>query len=103
MPIHFDHHYASQTEFGEAPRRLCVHSDPGDQAERNRRLPERLSNLDWDEVKLPNPVFEGDTIYSRSELLEKREPKSRPDVGIVLVTITSLNQDGTPIVTSPAR
>ena len=42
-----------------------------------------MANLGWDEVRLPNPVFEGDTIYSRSEVLEKRESKSRPNVGIV--------------------
>ncbi len=32
-----------------------------------------FANLGWDEVGLPNPVFEGDTIYSRSEVLEKRK------------------------------
>lgn len=35
-----------------------------------------MANLGWDEVRLPNPVFEGDTIYSRSEVLEKRESAS---------------------------
>ena len=40
-----------------------------------------FANLGWDEVRLPNPVFEGDTIYSRSEVFEKRESRSRPDVG----------------------
>ena len=29
-----------------------------------------MANLGWDEVRLPNPVFEGDTIYSQSEVLE---------------------------------
>ena len=42
-----------------------------------------MANLGWDEIRLPNPVFEGDTIYARSEVLEKRESKSRPNVGIV--------------------
>jgi hypothetical protein len=59
-----------------------------------------FANLGWDEVRLPNPVFEGDTIYSRSdEVLEKRESKSRPDVGIVRVETTGFNQDGTAIIT----
>ena len=44
-----------------------------------------MANLGWDEVRLPNPLFEGDTVYSRSEVLEKRESKSRPNVGIVKV------------------
>ncbi len=37
-----------------------------------------VANLGWDEVKLPHPLFEGDTVYSRSEVLETRESKSRP-------------------------
>ena len=45
-PVHFDHHYAAQNV---------------------------IANLAWDEMRLPNPVFEGDTLYSRSEVLEKRE------------------------------
>jgi acyl dehydratase len=58
-----------------------------------------FANLGWDEVRLPNPVFEGDTIYSRSEVLEKREARSRPDVGIVRVETTGFNQDGRTIIT----
>jgi acyl dehydratase len=49
-------------------------------------------------VRLPNPVFEGDTIYSRSEVLEKRESKSRPNVGIVRAKTTGFNQDGTIVI-----
>ena len=56
-----------------------------------------FANLGWDEIRLPAPVFEGDTIYSRSEVLEKRE--SRPDVGIVTVKTTGYNQDGTIVIT----
>ena len=57
-----------------------------------------MANLGWDEVRLPNPVFEGDTIYSRSEVLEKRESKSRPNVGIVTFRTTGFNQDGTVVI-----
>jgi acyl dehydratase len=49
-------------------------------------------------VRLPNPVFEGDTIYSRSEVLEKRESKSRPNVGIVKVRTTGFKQDGIVVI-----
>jgi itaconyl-CoA hydratase len=52
-----------------------------------------------DDVRLPAPVFEGDTIYSRSEVLEKRESRSRPDVGIVTVKTTGYNQDGKTVLT----
>jgi acyl dehydratase len=50
-----------------------------------------FANLGWDEVGLPNPVFEGDTIYSQSKVLAKPEPRSRPDVGIVPVETTGFN------------
>jgi itaconyl-CoA hydratase len=44
-----------------------------------------FANLGWDEVRLPSLVFEGDNIFFRSEVLEKRESRSRPDVGIIRV------------------
>ena len=55
-------------------------------------------SLGWDEVRLPNPLFEGDTVYSRSEVLEKRESKSRPSVGIVRFKTTGFKQDGTVVI-----
>ena len=50
-------------------------------------------------MRLPAPVFEGDTIYSESEVLETRESKSRPNVGIVTVRTRGFNQDGTVVIT----
>jgi len=43
-------------------------------------------------------VFEGDTIYSRTEVLEARESKSRPNVGIVRVKTTGFNQDNVTVI-----
>ena len=57
-----------------------------------------FANLGWDEVRLPHPVLEGDTIYSRSKGLEKRESKSRQDVGIVTVATEGFNQDAQVVV-----
>jgi len=57
-----------------------------------------MANLGWDEVRLLRPVFEGDTIYSRSEVLEKRESRSRPNVGIVRFKTTGVTQDGTVVI-----
>ena len=57
-----------------------------------------VANLGWDEVRLPHPVFDGDTIYARSEVLETRESKSRPNAGIVRVKTTGVNQHGTPVI-----
>jgi solute:Na+ symporter, SSS family len=53
----------------------------------------------WGEITLPNPVFEGDTIYSQSEVLDKRESRSRPNVGIVRIKTTGFKQDGTIVMT----
>jgi itaconyl-CoA hydratase len=96
--IHFDHYYASQTEFGKPlvdstfTLALVTGQSVTDISQNV------FANLGWDEVRLPAPVFEGDTIYSRSEVLEKRESRSRPDVGIVKVRTTGFNQEGTIVI-----
>ena len=59
----------------------------------------RTSSPTWDEIRLSNPVFEGDTIYSQSEVLEKRESRSRKNVGIVKVKTTGFNQEGKVVIT----
>jgi acyl dehydratase len=51
-----------------------------------------IANLGYDKVVHPNPVFHGDTIYAESEIIEKRESKSRPDVGIVKIKCRAGNQ-----------
>lgn len=97
-PIHFDHHYASKTEFG----RPLVDSTFTLALVTGQSVIDLtvnvMANLGWDEVRLPSPVFEGDTIYSRSEVLSKRESGSRPNVGIVTVRTTGYNQDGTTVI-----
>jgi acyl dehydratase len=98
-PIHFDHHYAAQTEFGKPlvdstfTLALVTGQSVTDISQNV------MANLGWDEVRLPNPVFEGDTIYSQSEVLSKRESKSRPNVGIVTVKTSGYNQHGTVVIT----
>jgi acyl dehydratase len=93
-PIHFDHHYAAQTEFGKplVDSTFTLALVTG-QSTIDLSL-NVMANLGWDEVRLPNPLFEGDTVYSRSEVLEKRESKSRPNVGIVKVKTIGFKQDG---------
>ncbi len=54
--------------------------------------------MGWDEVRLPAPVFEGDTIYSQSEVLETRESRSRPTIGIVTVRTIGYNQRGEVVI-----
>ena len=97
-PIHFDHHYAAQTEFGKPlvnsalTLALATGQSVSDVSQNV------MANLGWDEVRLPHPVFEGDTVYSRSEVLEIRESRSRKNVGIVTVRTTGFNQDGTEVI-----
>ena len=50
------------------------------------------ANLQWTDIKLPSPVFVGDTLWAESEILEKRESKSNPDVGIVTMRCRGINQ-----------
>jgi itaconyl-CoA hydratase len=53
-----------------------------------------VANLGWDKVRLPKPVFVGDTLYAESSVLDKRESKSRPDQGIVTIHTVGKNQRG---------
>ena len=98
-PIHFDHHYAAQTAFGKPlvdstfTLALVTGQSVTDISQNV------FANLGWDDVRLPHPVFEGDTIYSQSEVLAARESASRPDVGIVTVRTTGYNQDGVVVIT----
>lgn len=57
-----------------------------------------FANLGWDEVRMPAPVFAGDTISSRSKVLEKRQSTSRPSTGVVVVATEGYNQDGTVVI-----
>ena len=99
MPVHFDHNYAFQTAFGRPlvdstfTLALVTGQSVTDISQNV------FANLGWDEVRLPAPVFEGDTIYSSSEVLEKRESRSRPNVGIVMVRTIGYNQNGETVIT----
>src|ERR1051325_7342416 len=97
-PIHFDAHYASQTEFGRPLMNSCftialVTGLSVADVSRN------AVNLGWDEVRMPAPLFEGDTVYGQSKVLRCREWKSRPAQGIVEIKTTGFKQDGTVVMT----
>lgn len=91
-PLHFDHEYAARTEFGRplvnsAFTLALVAGQSVTDVSQNV-----FANLGWTDVVLPNPVFEGDTIRSRSEVLDARESKSRPTLGVVTVRTEGINQ-----------
>jgi acyl dehydratase len=97
-PVHLDHHYAAQTEFGKplvnsAFTLALVTGQSVIDLTQNV-----MANLGWDDVRLPHPVFEGDTLYSQSEIIEKRESRSRPNVGIVTARTIGFNQDGVVVI-----
>ena len=96
-PIHFDAHYSAQTEWGKPlvdstfTLALVTGLSVSD-------VSQNTVNRGWDEVRLPAPVFEGDTIYAQSEVLETRESRSRPHQGIVKLRTIGYNQDGVVVI-----
>ncbi|WP_027121881.1 MaoC/PaaZ C-terminal domain-containing protein [[Mycoplasma] imitans] len=96
--VHFDQNYADKTEW----KKLLVDSTftlalvTGMSV--NSISGKVVANLGWDEVRLTNPVFAGDTIYAESTILSKRESKSRPTQGIVTVLTRGINQDGKEVI-----
>jgi len=58
-----------------------------------------VANLAWQNVKFLEPVHVGDTLYAESTVLEKRESKSRPGQGIILVRTTASTPDGLVVCT----
>ena len=97
-PIHFDAHYSAQTEFGKplVNSTLTLAVVTGLSV---ADVSQYAVNLGWDEVRMPAPVFEGDTIYAQTEVLSRRESKSRPNMGLVEIKTTGFKQDGTVVMT----
>ncbi len=98
-PLHFDAAYAAKSEFGKPLVNSALTlamvagmsvSDVSQKA---------VANLGWNDIRLTAPVFAGDTIYAESEVLSKRESRSRPHQGIVTVKTTGRKADGTVFMT----
>ena len=98
-PLHFDAEYAKHSEFGRCliaspfTVSLIVGMSVSDVSQK------AIANLGWTDIKLTHPVFAGDTLYAESEVLDKRESKSRADAGIVSVRSLGKNQDGSIVCT----
>jgi itaconyl-CoA hydratase len=90
-PIHFDREYAATTEWKQPlvdstfTLALVTGLSVIDVSERG-------VNLGWHDVRLPAPVFAGDTLRAETEILSKRGSKSRAGQGIVTVRTRGLNQ-----------
>tara|TARA_X000001036_G_C20644662_1_gene792512 strand:+ start:356 stop:871 length:516 start_codon:yes stop_codon:yes gene_type:complete len=94
-PLHFDAEYAKASEFGQPlvnstfTVAVIVGMTVTDVSQK------AIANLGWDQISLTAPVFVGDTLYAESEVLAKRESKSRQNAGIVTVRTWGKKSDGT--------
>jgi acyl dehydratase len=90
--LHFNHEFAARTEFGKP----LVNSTFTLALVTGMSVPDTSenasANLSWTDIKLPNPVYVGDTLWSETEVVSKRESLSRPSVGIVGVRCRGVNQ-----------
>jgi acyl dehydratase len=95
--IHFNSDFARRTEFGKclinSTLTLAIVTGMG-----VADVSENGVALGWDEVKLPNPLFAGDTLYSESRVLEKRESRSNPKRGVVKVRTRGIQQEGKVVI-----
>ena len=94
-PLHFDAEYAKNSEFGKMLVNSCLTLSMVAGMSVSDVSQKAIANLGWTDIKLPAPVFVGDTIYAESEVLDKRESRSRPTQGIVSVRTTGKKADGT--------
>lgn len=90
--IHFNVPYAERTQFG----RPLVNSAFTLALVLGLTVPDTsenaAANLGWGEIRLPSPVFVGDTLWAESEITERRESRSNPSVGIVSMRCRGINQ-----------
>lgn len=96
-PIHFDNVYAAQTEFKRplVDSTLTLAIVTGLSVS---DISQNAVNLGWEEVHLPNPVFNDDTLHAQSEVLEMRLSKSRPNMGVVRFKTTGFNQNAQVVI-----
>ena len=95
QPLHLDAEYAAATEFGRIVVNgtftfaLMVGLTVGDTT-----LGTLVANLGYDKVRMPKPVFVGDTLRAETEVLSLKDSRSRPNAGIVTFEHRLLNQRG---------
>ncbi len=98
--IHIDAEYCRDTEFGKPlVNSLFTLGLVIGLSVQDTTLGTTVGNLGMTEVKFPKPVFHGDTLRSKTTVLEMRESKSRPNAGIVTFLHQGFNQRGEEVVT----
>ena len=98
-PVHFDAHYAAKSEFGKPLVNSALTLSIVAGMSVSDTSQKAIANLGWNDIRLTAPVFAGDTLYAESEVLDKRESKSRPTQGIVKIKTTGTKADGTVFMT----
>jgi acyl dehydratase len=99
QPLHINEDFAARTQFGQRivnglfTLALVVGLSVSELTEGTI-----VANLGYENVKHPNPAFHGDTVYAETEVLEKRESKSRSEAGLVRLKQTGRKPDGTVVV-----
>jgi len=95
QPLHIDHEFAAKTEWGKPlvnsmfTLGLMIGISVNDTT-----LGTTIGNLGMTEVKFPKPVFHGDTLHVTTEVVSRRETRSRSDAGIVEFVHKAFNQRG---------
>ena len=93
QPLHLDFDFASRTEFGKPlVNSLFTLGLMIGMSVNDTTLGTTIANLGMSDVRFPKPVFHGDTLHVRTEVLGKRESKSRPGAGIIEFLHTAINQ-----------
>jgi len=95
---HFNEAYAARTPFGRPLVNSCLTLSLITGLSVTDTSENATANLEWTDVKLPNPVFVGDTLWAESEVLEVRESRSRPTTGIVAIRTRGVNQRGETVI-----
>jgi len=98
-PLHFDAQYAAQTEYGRIVVNSCLTLAIVAGMSVRDLSQNAICNLGWSDIRMPAPVFIGDTLYAQSEVVSKRESASRPHAGIVTARTTARKSDGTVVMT----
>jgi itaconyl-CoA hydratase len=98
-PLHIDADYSSRTEFRQPLVNSCLTLSILVGLSVPDVSHKAIANLGWNDIRLTSPVFAGDTIHAESEVISKRESKSRPTQGIVTVKTIGRKADGTVFMT----
>lgn len=98
-PLHIDAEYAKQTKFKNILVSSLVTFNIINGMTVNSISYNAIANLGWNNVVLKNPVFVGDTLYSESTVIAKRESKSKAHQGIVTIKTLGKNQHNQVVIT----